>query len=439
MSRLVTLLSLALASARSRWMALTLVLFSIALSAALLATAGQMRADARTSFSQAVSGVDLIVGPKGSPSELLLYTVFQLGRATRNIDAARWREIQDLPMVDWVIPIQLGDTYRGHPVWGTDAQFFQHFEVQGRPVALAEGRAFDARISPYEIVLGADLAVRQGLGVGDRMVLTHGAQQLEGPLSQDHADSPFVVVGVLKPMGGPVDRAALVSLEGFEAVHQGAGASGGGGLAAGLMSMMQEAMGLNQSSSSSNLQPTELTALWVGLQSRLDVFEAVEAIESLGERELMAVLPGVALDELWRVLSVAEQSLALIGLLTAVASALSVAAVLLVALGARRRELAIYRAVGLSQWDLLGLILLEAAMCALLGILLGLSLHQLGLSLLAEVMRVDYGIVVSQWSLPLEAWQGLGAILLAAVAAALVPAWMATRLSLADGLNPPSA
>ena len=438
MNRLVTLLRLALASARSRWLALLLVLFSISLSAALLTTAAQMRADARGSFSQAVSGVDLIVGPKGSPSELLLYTVFQLGRPTRNIDAARLEEVRSLTMVDWVIPLQLGDTYRGHPVWGTDAEFFRHFQVQGRPVRLAEGRSFGTD-DPYEIVLGADLAERWSLAVGQEMVLTHGVQQLEGPLSQDHSDSPFRVVGILQPMGGPVDRAAIVSLEGFEAVHQGAGAVGGGGLAASMMAAMREAAGLVGGSAQQSLQPTELTALWVGLGSRLDVFEAVDEIEGLGERELMAILPGVALDELWRVLAVAEESLALIGLLTAAASSLSVAAVLLVALNARRRELSVYRALGLGPLDLLSLILLEALAVAVLGIAAGLGLHQTGLALSAEVLRVDYGIVVSLGKVPLEALQGLAVVLVTALLAALAPAYVATRLSLSDGLNPPSA
>ncbi|MGA0881983.1 MAG: ABC transporter permease, partial [Burkholderiaceae bacterium] len=218
-------LSLAFASAWSRRTALMLVIFSVSVSVTLLLLVAQIRADARTSFSNAVSGIDLIVGPRGSPTELLMYSVFQLGRPTRNLSATAEAEVGNINGVRWVLPLQLGDSYRGHAVWGTRAAFFDRFRVRGQPLEWAEGRGFrdptQAGIGAvFEVALGSDLARKFGHRLGDSVVLTHGAG---GPLAQQHSQTPFTVVGVLAPTGSPIDRAALISVEGFEAIHLGWG------------------------------------------------------------------------------------------------------------------------------------------------------------------------------------------------------------------------
>jgi putative ABC transport system permease protein len=109
-------LGLAWQSAWSRRQALSLVTVSVAVSVLILLSVQQLREDARRSFSNALSGVDLIVGPRGSATELMLYSVFQIGRPSRNMGYAGFQEIQTMPQVRWAVPIQLGDTYQGHPV-----------------------------------------------------------------------------------------------------------------------------------------------------------------------------------------------------------------------------------------------------------------------------------------------------------------------------------
>ncbi len=419
MDRMLWVFRLAWVSARGRWPALLLVMLSVSVSTVLLVGTVQLRSDAQRSFSEAVSGVDLIVGPKGSPAELLLYTAFQIGQPTRNFPAERLEEIRRLPEVAWAMPLQLGDSFQGNPVWGTDATFFDHYAVQGRAVALHDGRAFRAEPSaPAEIleaVVGARVADDLGLSVGDSVVLTHGMQATEGPLSQDHSDAPVVVVGVLAPTGGPVDGAVLISLEAFEWLH-----SGGG------LPWMASA------------GPAQLTALWVGLSDRSMIFSVRDRIERLGEAELMAVLPGVALDELWRVLGVAEASLRIIGYAMAVGAALSVSAVLLVAINGRRRELSILRAVGVGLGGISALVVAEAFWVVAVGLVLGLGLHQILLSAAEETLRSQLGLSVALGQIPSEALMPMAVVLLAGLVAGLLPALLASRLSLADGLNPPS-
>ncbi|MEY2777550.1 MAG: hypothetical protein RLY30_1648 [Pseudomonadota bacterium] len=430
-------LSLAIASAWSRRLALLIVVFSVSISVALILSVVQLRADARSSFSEAVSGVDLIVGPRGSPTELLMYTVFQLGRATRNMPADVEQRLSAVRGVSWVVPIQLGDTYRDYPVWGSRPELFERLKVRGRPVAFAQGRSFaDPRSaglqSVFELVLGAELATRFGHQLQDSLVLTHGAG---GPLAQKHEQTPFRVVGILAPTGGPIDRAALVSLEGFEAMHLGWGL----GEFQGLGGAFAPAHPLQSLGSIGELAPREITSLLVGLESRGQVFAVRRAIESTQGTPLMAVLPGVALDDLWRVLAVGENSLLLVGALVALSSVLSISAVLLVSISSRRREFAVLRAVGARPQGLLLMLVLESVFVSLAGMALGLCAHQLLIWASADRLRTLMGISLSPLSIPAEGWLSLAAVMLMAVLASLLPAVRAYRLSLQDGLNPPYA
>ena len=423
--------SLAWRSAWSRRHALAMVALSVSVSVLILLGVQQLRHDARQSFTQALSGVDLIVGPRGSASELMLYSVFQVGRPSRNMAHEAYVALRALPQVRWAVPVQLGDTYRGFPVLGTTPELFEVFQTQGARLQWAQGRPFadpqaDAG-AVVEAVLGAPVAARHGLSVGDRLVLTHGRSD---GLAPDHADQPFTVVGVLQATGAPIDRNVIISLQGFEALHQGMGAPGLpwlGGVGAAPTVAERAA-----------LVPRELTAVWVGLHARTEVFSARRGIERLPQDSLMAVLPGVALDELWQVVKLAENALLAIGVLVAVSGMLSVAAVLMVGLSARRKELAVLRALGATPLALLGLVWLEALGVCLLGMLGGLVLHGLGLWALQDLLRTELGIAV-QWGWPTAevAWS-LAGLVLAAWLAASVPALRAYRLSLVDGLHPPT-
>jgi putative ABC transport system permease protein len=428
---------LALKSAWSRRLGLSFVVLSVAVSATLVLSVFQLRQDARHSFSQAVSGVDLMVGPRGSASEFLLYTVFQMGRPSRNLAASNLDALTEMPAVAWAVPLQLGDRYREAPVWGTTPAFFDVFRVQQQALRFTQGRAFEQptaerRQAVFELVLGASVASRYQHRLGDQLVLTHGDG---GELAARHEQTPFTVVGVLAPTGGPIDRAVLVSVQGFEAMHVGWGVMpmGPGTRMPSVQRELLAEMPLDA------LKPTSYTAILVGLQDRSKVFQVRRQVENMTQEPLMAVLPGVTLDELWQVLSVAENAMLMIGLIVGVASLLSVAALVLAGLSARRKEFAILRAVGLSPGALMRLVSIETTLVCGVGLLVGLTIQQLALFTLSDFLRQTMGIDVQVLDWPVEAWWTLGAMLLSAVLISLVPAWRAYRWSLADGLSAPQA
>ncbi len=425
------LLHLAAHSAWHRRGTLVLVMLSIALAAFLLLTLERLRQDLRAGFSQAVSGTDLVVGARTGPVQLMLYAVFRIGGATNNVSAASRAEIAAHRAVAWLVPLSLGDSHRGMPVMGTTPAYFERFLYGDKqPLAFAEGRAFAGTLDGlYEAVLGAEVAARLGYASGQRLTLSHGLPSggVAGP-STEHADKPFTVVGVLARTGTPVDRTVHVSLQAIQAIHL---EWAGGAPLPGLAIPAEQARKFD-------LEPKQVSAALLGLKSRAAVF-AVQRFVGEYEREpLLAVLPGVALDELWQAVGLGERALMAMSAIVALVSLAGLVAVVLAGLNERRRELAVLRAVGAGPRHVLVLLILEGSIVTLLGALLGLAASLAGVAAAAPWVQAQFGISLRPAMPGAGQWALLGAVLLAGMLASLVPAIRAYRLSLADGLSPRS-
>ncbi len=423
------LLHVALKSALNRRGTLMLVVLSIALATALLMSLERLRTDIRASFAQSVSGTDLVVGARTSSVQLMLYAVFRVGGATNNIRMDSVKALAEHRAVAWVLPLSLGDSHRGRPVLGTAPAYFERFLYGDKqPLVMAQGRAFAGTLDGlYEAVIGAEVAESLGYGLGRKIVLAHGGSEiLSQGLSQQHADKPFTVVGILARTGTPVDRTVHIDLKAIEAIHLD---WAGGAPMPGMKIPAEQARKFD-------LEPKQVTAALVGLKNRVAVFNVQRFVAGYEPEALLAVLPGVALDELWAVIGPGEQALLAISALVAVVSLASLVAVVLAGLNERRRELAVLRAVGAGPRQVLLLLAAEGAMVTLAGALLGALVAGAAVWLAGPVLQQRFGITLLP-GLPTAAQWGLfGAVLLAGMLASLVPGWRAYRLSLADGLSP---
>ncbi len=416
------LLRLALASAWNRRLSLGLTLLAVMLAATLLLSVERIREAARDSFAQSVSGSDLIVGARTSPVQLVLYSVFRLGEATNNLDWASYQKIAADPAIAWSVPLSLGDSHRGYPVLGTTADYFTHFHYGDRqPLRLADGVVF---AGIFEAVLGAEVAQRLGYRVGDRITLSHGDGGLPG---MEHDDKPFTVVGILAPTGTPVDRTVHVGLAAIEAIHLdwiGGAPVPGFNIGADVVQKF-------------DLTPKSITAFLVGLHQRAEVFRIQRRINQFADEPLLAVMPGVALDQLWQTVGVVERALQAVSWLVLAVGLAGLMATMLAGLDQRRREMAILRSIGAGRRHIFGLLLLESGLVSLLGCLLGLAAVSLfaavGGDLLAAFGLAALPLVVSVAEMKL-----LGAVLVCGLAVGVLPARRAYRLSLADGLIPRS-
>lgn len=411
-------------AARSAWnrrMTLGMMLLSVALSVALLVGIERLRADARASFAEAVSGTDLIVGARASPVELLLYAVFRIGAATNNMGWPSYLALAGDPAVAWTVPLALGDSHRGFAVLGTSVAYFDHFRHGDRtPLRLIRGKRFEQL---FDVVIGADVAAVTGYRLGDRITLSHGAGDAD---LVEHGDKPFTVVGILARTGTPVDRTLHVSLEAIEAIHLD---WRGGARVPGLSIPAEFARKFD-------LTPKSITATLVGLSNRADVFAAQRRISASRAEPLMAVMPGVALDDLWEMIGTAERTLTGVSAMVAVVAFIGLVAVVLAGLGERRRELAVLRSVGAAPRDVFTLLALEGLLITLGGVVLGLALLTGATLMAGEFALARYGVVLRPRLPDGAELTMLLAIIGAGLAASMVPGYRAYRMALADGLAP---
>jgi putative ABC transport system permease protein len=415
------LFSIAWRSAWNRRFTLALTVFSIALSTFLLLGVERIRTELRENFASSVSGTDLIVGARTGSTQLLLYSVFRIGAATNNI---AWKSVQALqahPGVDWVVPLSLGDSHRGFAVLATSTDYFTRFRYGDKQLLkMREGKPFSEL---FDAVVGAEVADKLGYHVGQKITLAHGSGELN---VAEHADKPFTVVGVLARTGTPVDRTVHIGLAAMEAIHL---EWVGGAPMPGVHIPAEQVRKFD-------LTPKNVTAALVGLKNRAAVFGVQRWISTYTGEPLMAILPGVALDELWSVIGIGENALLLMSALVALVSLAGLVSVVMAGLNERRRELAVLRAVGAGLRHVLALLALEGAMVTVLGVLLGVVMTVLGIALLSPWLQAQFGLTLSLSEPTLNEWLLMASLLAAGWLASLLPGIRAYRLSLADGLSP---
>ena len=418
--RSAPILSLAVKSLWNRWTTAGLTLLALAVSVTLLLGVEKLRTEAKASFAATISGTDLIVGARSGAVQLLLYSVFRIGNATSNISWKSYQEIAARPDVAWTVPLSLGDSHRGFRVLGTTGDYFVHYRYGGKKnLAFSAGGPFT---DLFDAVLGAEVARALGYKLGDPLVVAHG---LGAEGFTNHKDKPFRVAGILARTGTPVDRTVHVSLQAIEAIHVDWKT---GSPVPGMRVTADQVRRMD-------LTPRTVTAVLVGAKSRFAAFTLQRAINEYRVEPLLAVLPGVALQELWDLMGTAEAALAAISVAVVAAGLLGMMIMMLAGLNERRREMAILRSVGARPLHLFVLLVSEAAVLTLAGAAAGLGLFYAALAAFRPLLDSRFGLFLEISAPTAHDLTVLGAVVLAGVLAGAVPAFGAYRQSLADGMT----
>ena len=393
---------------------------SIALSGALLLGVERIKNGARDGFTNTISQTDLIVGAKGGPLQLVLYTVFRIGSPTNNIRFSSYTKIKNLPEVDWTIPISLGDAYRGYRVVGTDENFFKHYRYRrNQKIEVLNGKI---PIGIFDVVLGYEVAQKFQHKTSDSIILSHGISEKS---FMDHSVTPFKVVGILNPTATPIDRSIFITLEGMEAMHIG---------------WDKGVPGKNSTVTPENLKKEnihigQITSFLLKTKNRIQTLKLQRKIDSFPEDPLMAVIPGLALHQLWKTLSYIENILYLISLCVLAVGLISVIVSLYTSLNERRREIAIFRALGAGAGKVVSLLLVESSLIVLVGTLIGTALLYLCLFMVRPCLESNFSLYLPIQFLSSTELIYLGSILLGGITAGFIPAIKAYRNSLQDGLT----
>ncbi len=404
-------LKLALKSLNDRLGSVLLTLMAMIVSIFVLLAVEHIRFQAKESFSNSVSGVDLIVGAKTGSLNLLLYSVFRIGSPTNNVSWKSFEDITSHSQVDWAVPISLGDSHKGYRVMGTTPDYFEFFS-HGNKHALTfdKGEAFK-RV--FDLVLGFEVAKKLGYSLGEKLVLSHG---LGSTSFSQHDAYPFTVVGILDPTGTPVDQTLHVSLEGIEAIHSNQGGVTGFGNAS-----------LNEVSDENVLKPKSITSFMLGLKSRIATFRVQRDINNYTTEPLLAILPGVALSELWQIMKVLENTLRLVSVLVLAAALLGLSAMLLASIRERNREIQLLRVIGASPTFLFLLVELEALLITLFSILLGVLTLYVCLSSIGSFIASEYGLYITSNIISESVIYLLTIVIVSTVVAAAIPSFRIYR------------
>lgn len=405
---------------KNRLLTGVLCLFSIALSVALFLGIERVRTGARDGFTNTISKTDLIVGARGGALQLMLYSVFHMGNASNNIRYASFERWADHPMVAWTIPFSLGDSYQGHRVVGTNEDFFEHYRFRGeQKIQLLEGEIFNGI---FDVVVGHDVAKKFQLKLGSKLTLAHG---VSNKAILEHENTPFTVVGIMKPTATPVDRALYISLYGMEAMHM--------GWETGMPD--ESKLASPETLSEEEMEIKQVTSFLLGAKNRIQTLRLRSAISQDPAEPLMAIIPGLTLQELWQSLGHVENILILVSFCVLIVGVFGILIALYTSLQERRKEMAILRSMGASLGQITSLLVTEAMILVGLGSVLGVVLLYVGMFALRPYLESQFSLYLPIQALSQKEWIMLAIVWGAGLVAGIIPALKARYQSLQDGLS----
>ena len=375
----------------------------LALGVGIISLMLLMREQLEQKFQNDLRGVDLVVGAKGSPLQLVLSAVYHLDAPTGNIPLEQAKRIANMPQVGQAIPLSYGDSYRGFRMLGTTPAYLERFDG-----TCAEGRVFTASM---EAVLGAGVAKGTGLKLGDTFHGSHG--ESAGAAEHDHHD--YTVVGILARSNSVLDQLVLTDLASVWTVHDQAHAH------------------VSSSSEWTDLPDSlDITAVLLTFSSRMAMLTLPRAINQ--ESTLQAAMPSLEINRLIGLLGIGTTTLNLVAAGIMIMAGFSVFLALFLRLRDRRIELALLRSAGYRPVELFGLLLAEGMLLALIGFALGMGLSRLGLGLVNRFAAGEFHFHFTGTPLAAEGSLLLATLALGAVAA-LLPAFMAMRISVSRALS----
>jgi putative ABC transport system permease protein len=415
-------LAIVLRSLQTRLFQTLVTAATVAIGVGLLLTLLSMRESGRDVFKRGSGNVDLLVTAEPGSLVSVLNGLFYAGAPANPIPWSRFVEIRDGYPWQWAIPMQQGDNYRGYPVLATTSDFLTRYEPEpGVPWRMAEGRVFE---SPFEVVVGAEVARATRLGLGDRLTVTHGSGGSREDHGHSHDEYDYTVVGILEPSGSAHDRALFSDLDSSWVLHA---------------FDRHEREGRHVHVGVDDLEEVDraITGILLKVPSRGGTSAALPQQFVRLQREGFTVAqPAQEIGRLLAIVGNIDGLLVAMAIAVLLASGVGIMLALYSSMDLRRRQVAILRVLGASAGRVFSIVLTESALIGLGGALLGVGLAAAGSAIVASTLVERLGLVVP-WSLDarLALIVVLGTTLLASLAG-LLPAMLAYRTHVADHLKP---
>ena len=448
----MNLFKCAFKSVLSRKVSIGLLILSIGLSTMMLVGINKVTNSVKESFSNSVSGTDLIVGARTGDLQLLLYSIFHIGMPSKSMKWESYEFLDKHPDVQWTIPLSLGDSHRGYPVVATTESFFKYYLYsQKEPLTFNSGTAFQKRL---DVVLGSDVASSIGYSVGSSLYLTHG---FTDHVAAVHDDKTFNVVGVLNKTGTPVDKSLFISLAAMAHLHayehedydhvddeDGHGDHDEHGHdnhdehghddhddhghddhdEHGHEDMVHHEHG-----------DRDISAVLIGTKNKFSIFNLKNEINDYRYEALSAILPGLSLLQLWETISNVEVVFQITAVIVVVIALLGLLLAMFMSINQRQREISILRTIGAHPFDILMLILYECLLVTVSGVLLGLLLTVIFINGLKPWLEAKVGVHINSILITTQEINLCFLIIGAGILVGFIPAFIAYRRSLSESIK----
>ena len=413
------MLRLSWANLKADRLSTTLSIILLAIGVGMVAFVMVVSQQLTDRFNRDIRGIDMVVGAKGSPLQLILSAVYQMDSPTGNIPLSEVKRLQKHPLVKYSIPLAYGDSYQGYRIVGTEEKYLEHYDAQ-----FATGNVWT---KDFEAVIGSETAENLNLKLGDHF---HGSHGLVDDMHV-HEEEAYHVSGILKPTGTVVDRLILTNIgsvwhihgehgDAEEAAHDHEGHDHGDDVHEGHAHEPED-------------DSREITALLIKFKNPMAMMQLPRHVNT--NTNMQAALPAIEVNRLYQLLGVGFTTLQIIGALIMVIAAISVFISLLNSLKDRKYELALMRSLGASPFKLFSMVILESLLLCIIGYSAGIALGRIGLLLMARLGEEQMQMSLTGNGFTMEEVWLLPVTLIIGLIAALIPAFQAYRTDISSVLR----
>lgn len=394
---------------------LSMVLFGLGVG--LITILLLLNTQMKENFDRNLAGIDMVIGAKGSPLQMILCSMYHIDNPTGNITVSEAKPFLNPkhPLIKTNVPLSLGDSYKSHRIVGTNHDILKIYDGK-----IEEGVLWE---NDFDVTIGKSVAIDLGLKLGDKFFSSHGFDDAE---DMEHENANFVVKGILAPSGTVLDQLILCNLASIWEVHNHEGG--------------HEKGHVNSAHAVSNFNlldypDKDITSILIQFKNRTN-FQALNMPRNINENtDMQAASPAIEINRLYSMIGIGVDALRNLAIIIALVSAFSIFISLFSSLRERKYELALMRVMGASPGKLFLLIILEGMVLAFFGFLVGLIISHVGMEVLASYAKSSYRYSFTGKTFLNAEWWILLASLAIGFVAAIIPAIQAYRTDIHNTLS----
>ena len=385
----------------SSLLSLALLVFGIGIISLLL----QLNSLIKNQMDNNLKGIDMVVGAKGSPLQLILSAVYHIDSPTGNISIEDAKKIKDNRMVGSSIDLLYGDNYKGYRIVGTDDEFLDLYGAK-----IKDGRKWQ---DPFEVVVGSKIHSKFGLKLDDELMSSHGLRET----GEAHGDQLFKIVGLLEPSNSVIDQLIVTSPESIWDLH----------------AEHDHSEDEHDDEHDHEHDDEEITAMLIKFQNPMNIIQFPRQINE--ETNLQAAVPSYEISRLFKLFGFGIETLTYLAYLIIIVSAFSLFINLFNSMRDRKYEMALIRTLGSSRRQLSFMIIFESLILTTVGFLLGLLVSRLGVMFVSSLMEESLNYNLNSFGiLNEELWLLILSIFIGLISS-IIPALQVYNLNISEVLG----